>query len=109
MPTSALDVAHVPAVRLTDGEVSPDQVRILASALVRDRGLHPPAQPDPREPVLPHDPGDALVIHPGCGRHAVVEVGGEPGRPVGAVTALGGVLQHTDPISESSIFGYFAA
>nr|AAK62490.1 MC16 [Micrococcus sp. 28] len=100
------DIADVPAVRLPDREVPADQVGELPPGLVRDRGLHPASQPDPHQLVLTHHAGDALVIHPlGGGGDAVVEVGGDPGCPVGAVAALGGVLQHPDPCGEGCIFG----
>ena len=91
------DVAHVAAAGVADGEVPSDQVGEAPGGLVRDRGLHPSSQPDPRETVLTHYPRDALVIHPLRHGHTVVEVGGDPGRPVGAVATLSGVLQHPDP------------
>ena len=58
------DVADIPAVRLADAEVPPDQVGELASGLVRDRRLHPASQPDPRELMFAHHPRDPLVVHP---------------------------------------------
>src|SRR3954451_23797304 len=46
--------------------------------------------------VLGHHPGDPLVLHPVGGFGAVVELGGDPRRPVGPV----GVVHFADPLRE---------
>src|SRR3954471_13020537 len=58
-------------------------------------------QPEDLSKILDtaHHPGDPLVVHPLLGRGAVVELGGDPRRPVGPVAPVLGV-HRPDPLRE---------
>lgn len=70
-----------------------------------DRGADLPPEPDPGQAVLSHHACDALVVDPILDIDAVVELCGHPRRTVGLVTALGRVLDRTDPVRELIVCG----
>ena len=90
------DVADLAAVRLAGAEVAGQQVGEAPTGLVRDRGAHASTQPDPRQLMLAHHAGDPLVVYPLAGNCALVQIGSDPRCPVGAVAAVGRVLQDPD-------------
>ena len=61
------------------------------------RGDLAPAQPQPGDAVLAHDPSDALVVH---ALALVAQLGGDPGAAVGAVP-LG--VHGPDPLGERGV------
>ncbi len=69
----------------------------------RDSGANPATQPDPRQLVGTHHPGDALVVHPPLWLDAVVEFDGHPGHPIGRITPSLRVLHGADPYSQDSV------
>ena len=65
--------------------------------MVRD----PPAAPVAGDPVAAHHPGHPLVVDPLAVGHTVVELGGDPRRPVGVVL----VVHHPDPLGQCLVSG----
>jgi hypothetical protein len=84
------DVTDVAPVRGIGGEVPLEQIRVLLPRGLGDRGPHPPLLHVATDALGAHHPGDALVVQPLTGWRTVVELGGDPRRPLGAVLGVHG-------------------
>src|ERR1700741_1045364 len=90
------DIADVLGVRRFGGEVTAQQVGDLLAGRIRCRGLHPASAPVAGNPRRAHHTRDPLVVDPISVGRTVVELSGDPRRPVGVVL----VVHHTDPLDE---------
>lgn len=98
------DIADIPLVRLPDTKVPADEIIEAAACLIRVCGSHPAAQADAGQAEAGHHPGHGLVIDPLACWCTVMELGGDPGGAVGAVPALGGVLEGLDARGQGRVF-----
>jgi hypothetical protein len=84
------DVTDVSGVRCGRGEITVEQVRRRSVGWFCDGGAVFSAQPHTFEVVGAHDPCDPFVIYPLAGGLSVIDLGGDPGPPVGVVVVVDG-------------------
>jgi len=69
-------------------EVPLQQIGHLLGGRIRHGGLDAAFSPVPGDPGTAHHPRDPLVVDPLIVGHTVVELGGDPRRPVGVVLVV---------------------